>query len=176
MFNKTFRCTLAASTLLLAASVLVAPMAKAESDNDDVQGTLGATTLVNYEGTSFALDAINGHTGQDFGSVTFQSNDNDGWTLTVDSGNDGDLSDGTNDISYSPLTAAWDGTVPTGVTLTSSLDVTGLAVTVADATQLACSEAGGCTVNLTADILSTDIDGKPAGVYSDTLTFNFTAK
>ena len=171
MFNKIFRRTLAASILLIGASIWVAPIAKAASDNDTVSGEVAAINSVDYTAPGqFTLDPTNGNTDESFGSVTIQNNDNDGWTLTVTSTNSGNLNHATfGNIPYTDFEANRGGGA-IDVTITGGTD------TVEDVSALTCADSTGCTYNITADIANTAIDGMAAGVYSDTLTFTLMSK
>ena len=171
MFNNIFRRTLAASALLIGASVWVAPIAKAADDNGTVSGEVAAINTVDYTAPNqFTLDPTNGNTDQDFGSVVIQNNDNDGWTLTVTSTNNGNLNNATfGNIPYTDFEANR-GAGVIDVTITGGAD------TIEDVAALTCADSTGCTYAITADIAGAAIDGMAAGVYSDLLTFTLTSK
>lgn len=176
MLNATFRRILIASGLLIGASLVLSPSAMADSANGNTSGTVDPINNVDYTPPAGAtLNPSAGNADMGFGSLFIQNNDNDGWTLTVDSTNNGTLVDAVSSavIPYSNLDFV-DATSGTPLGNQSAVDVSGAAIQVYGPTSLTCADSTGCTVNLRADVSAGDIDGKPAGTYSDTLTFVLT--
>lgn len=178
MLQISMRRALLASGLAIGTALSFSPIARADSANGNVGGTVAPINNVDYTAPSTAtLNPSAGNTNQSFGSVFVQNNDNDGWTLTVASGNSGKLHDAVSgtDIAYTGLTAtATSGDLNTAPV---SLSVgSGNAVNMYSPSALTCAASSGCNISLDADIASEAVDGMAAGTYSDTLTFNLTNK
>ena len=171
MFAKIFRNSLLASSLLIGASLLVGPAAMAEDDSlsvnsdDDVTGVvhlINEITFTPADPTAIVADA--GATGFVMGELSLRNNHVNGWTLSVESTNQGKLQNGSYAIEYTAVTAA----AVEGETTNSSVDpATGGNLIVADYT--AAVAAGVDEVQVTANIASGQ--HVPAGEYTDTLTF-----
>lgn len=123
-----------------------------------------AVEIVDYTASStFTLDPSVGNPNQDLGMVHIQSDSATGWVLLVRSTQGGKLSHSTHPsaVAYS-LTI--DG-IPVG-SLAGGGDVT-----VRNTSTLTCPPSTGCNLLVRATALASDIAGKPAGSYSDTLVF-----
>lgn len=171
MFAKTFRNSLLASSLLIGASLLIAPVAMAAEDdlsvNDDGDVT-GVVHLINEitfapaEPTPIVADT--GATGFVMGELSLRNNHANGWTLSVESANEGKLINGDHVIEYTNLIA---DSVEGETTNNFVNPATGGSLIVADYT--AAVAAGVDEVQVKADIASGQ--HVPAGEYTDTLTF-----
>lgn len=123
-----------------------------------------ALDIVDYTpSTSFTLNLSAGNPNQDFGTVHIQSDSATGWVLLVRSTQGGNLSHG-NHPSAVPYTLTIDGIQVSS--LAGGDDVTALTTST-----LTCPPPTGCTLPVRATVLASDIAGKPAGSYSDTLIF-----
>lgn len=124
--------------------------------------SVNALDVVSYTpGKPFRFNPISGNPNQDFGTVTIQSDNPTGWVLRVRSNNQGAFrhSGSVYTIQYS-LTV--DGTV---------VDLSDAEATAKVSTTSLCYEPGGCSYSLQGTMTAAEIDGKPAGSYTDTLTF-----
>lgn len=123
-----------------------------------------ALGIIDYTpSSSFTLNLSAGNPNQDFGTVHIQSDSATGWVLMVRSTRGGSLDHGTYPSAV-PYTLTVDG-----------LQISSLAggddVTALTASTLTCPPPIGCTLQVRATALASDIAGKPAGSYSDTLIF-----
>jgi len=122
-----------------------------------------ASEVVGYTpGNPFYFNPTVGNTNENFGNVNVQSDSSTGWILKVRSANQSALKHvGSNyRIQYS-LTL--DGL---GVELSSGMDAIAKSVNITT-----CLPPGGCNFPLQGTISVAEINGKPAGQYSDTLVF-----
>jgi len=112
---------------------------------------------------SFTLNPTSGNPNQDFGVVHVQSDSATGWVLRVRSLRGGVIKHETHPA-----------TVPYSLTV-NGLQVGrlagGNAVTVMTTTSLTCAAPTGCTFPVRATMMAGDVQGKPSGSYTDTLTF-----
>lgn len=123
-----------------------------------------ALGIIDYIPSSiFTLSLSAGNSNQDFGTVHIQSDSATGWVLMVRSAQGGSLYHGTYPSAV-PYSLTVDGIQ------VSSL-VGGADVTALTASTLTCPPPTGCTLPVRATALASDIAGKPAGSYSDTLVF-----
>ncbi len=122
-----------------------------------------AGEVVSYTpGSPFILNSTTGNPNENFGTVTVQSDSATGWVLKVRSATQSHLKHlGSNyRIQYS-LTV--DG---------SSVDVSSGTDAIAKAVSTpTCLPPTGCSLPMQGTISPLEIDGKPAGRYSDTLIF-----
>lgn len=113
--------------------------------------------------SSFTLNGTSGNPNQDFGVVHVQSDSATGWVLRVRSLRGGVIKHETHPA-----------TVPYSLTV-NGLQVGrlagGNAVTVMTTTSLTCAAPTGCTFPVRATMMAGDVQGKPSGSYTDTLTF-----
>ncbi|MFH7243459.1 MAG: hypothetical protein ACHWZW_11470 [Spirulina sp.] len=113
--------------------------------------------------SSFTLSLTSGNPNQDFGVVHVQSDSATGWVLRVRSLRGGVIKHETHTATV-PYSLAVDG-----------LQVGSLAggneVTVMTTTGLTCAAPTGCTFPVRATMMAGDVQGKPSGSYTDTLTF-----
>lgn len=176
MSTQSIRRFLVASGLLVGVSAAGAPLALAQvTSGDDVGGTVDPINTVAYTAplSNIALNPTSGNTGASFGDVTIQNNNAAGWTLAVKSLNGSQLKNLAGDlIAYTNFNVAGGPSLDPGVIDVSLADTFTTVQTVAD---LQCADSTGCAYTLTADIASTAIDGKPAGTYNDTITFQLTS-
>ncbi|MEA5448721.1 hypothetical protein VB780_09100 [Leptolyngbya sp. CCNP1308] len=123
-----------------------------------------ALEIIDYTpSSSFTLSLSAGNPNQDFGTVHIQSDSANGWVLRVRSIQRGKLSHSTHPSAV-PYTLTVDG-------LQVSSLASGDDVQVQTASTLTCPPPTGCTLPVRATALASDIAGKPAGSYSDTLVF-----
>lgn len=123
-----------------------------------------ALDIVDYTpSTTFTLNPSAGNPNQDFGTVHIQSESSSGWVLLVRSTQGGNLSHGTHPSAI-PYTLTIDGIQVSS--LAGSNDVTVLTTST-----LTCPPPIGCTLPVRATALASNITGKPAGSYTDTLVF-----
>jgi len=161
---------LIASGLFFGLSVVTTTAAYA----DDVVVTNPVLQAVSFTSTATAAAPISltvgsALTNQSIGNAVVKSNDADGFTVTVDSTNLGNLKNGSISIPYT--LGVTGGTV-------ANPDITTANVTVEDRIALVadCANSTGCSRPLTISIGATAMDGKPSGNYSDTLTFSIVNK
>lgn len=113
--------------------------------------------------SSLTLNGTSGNPNQDFGVVYVQSDSATGWVLRVRSLRGGVIKHETHPA-----------TVPYSLTV-NGLQVGrlagGNAVTVMTTTSLTCAAPTGCTFPVRATMMAGDVQGKPSGSYTDTLTF-----
>jgi len=160
-----------ASILLIGASFVVSPVARANSDT--VGGTVNAVNTVTFTGagTAGAIDVAAGATDFVLGDIDIQNNDPDGWTLNVQSANGGKLMFNTNEITYTGLNID----AIAGATITPvNLAVANTDEEIITAAYDAAVAAGVSNVSVHADIAGSQ--HVPAGIYTDTLTFTITNK
>ncbi len=123
-----------------------------------------ALDIIDYTpSTSFALILSTGNPNQDLGTVHIQSDSATGWVLLVRSTQGGNLSHNTHPSAV-PYTLTIDGIQVSS--LAGSNDVTVLTTST-----LTCPPPIGCTLPVRATALASNITGKPAGSYTDTLIF-----
>ncbi|WP_155523969.1 hypothetical protein [Nodosilinea nodulosa] len=123
-----------------------------------------ALEIIDYTpSTTFTLSSSVGNLNQDFGTVHIQSDSATGWVLLVRSTQGGKLYQGTHSSAV-PYSLTVDGLQVSS--LAGGGDVTALTVS-----SLTCSPPSGCTLPVRATALTSDVAGKPAGPYSDTLVF-----
>lgn len=123
-----------------------------------------ASDVVQYHpGSPFRLDPNPGNNTHDFGTIHIESDNSSGWTLQVQSSNEGTLSHSSAQASI-PYILQIDGNTVNNLS-------SGHSVTVQSASRLTCSPPDGCDYQVEGFISSNDIDGKPSGSYSDTLIF-----
>jgi hypothetical protein len=122
-----------------------------------------ASEVVSYTpGNSFNFNPVMGNPNESLGTVNVQSDSSTGWVLKVRSANQGAFKHlgSTYHIQYS-LTV--DGL---SVDLSSGTDAIAKSVNTTT-----CADPGGCNFPLQGTVSATEIDGKPAGRYTDTLIF-----
>lgn len=112
---------------------------------------------------TFTLNVATGNSQQDFGSVHIQSDSPNGWILRVRSTQSGALSHGTHSYTI-PYALTVDGE------LISNLS-SGNDITVRTTSTLTCDAPSGCNLPVQVTLVASDIQGRPAGSYSDTLVF-----
>jgi hypothetical protein len=168
MSIQTILRTLIASGVVVGAVAALSPVAFAATDNDTQSGSITAIETVNYTaGGSLTIVPNTAQNDTNFGSVNVQSNANGGWILAVASTNGSILKNGAiADIAY---TLKVDG---------AGVDVSTPAtpITAKDVSVLTAAGTGGVNYPVLGTIAAADSNGKPAGTYSDTLTFTLTNK
>lgn len=128
---------------------------------------VSAETTMRYSpGDSFTFDPSLGNSSQDFGVVHVESDNNTGWTLRVRSQAHGKMYDSHGEASIRYELEVDGHTINN---LSSGNDVTALFTS-----RLTCPPPGGCDYAVRGRIWVTEIDGKPAGRYSDRLIFTLT--
>ena len=124
---------------------------------------------VTYNSTSsFSLSYATGNPNQDFGTVQIQSDNPNGWVLKVRSAQAGNLAH-----------ASHPSTIPYTLTVNGILVgnlASGTDVEVMTTSTLTCETLTGCTFPVQATISANNVNGKPAGHYSDTLVFSLVNK
>ena len=179
MLSTFSRNTLIASTLLVGASLLVGPAARAADDLDpatnsgdaEVSATVELINRVTFgPAETTRVQPVTAQTDIAFplGTVTIRNNDPDGWNLNVASTNAGVLKFGAHTLSYSTITLADTNDItesPVNPT-TGGLLATG---------DFSARVAGG-TEEINVSALLTVPTTVAAGEYTDTLTFTLTSK
>ncbi|MDZ5650522.1 spore coat protein U domain-containing protein [Nitrospirillum sp. BR 11828] len=121
-----------------------------------LKGTVVTACTVDVTDLGVALDVVTGETKRQVGSVVENCNDGKGYTISVNSANNGKLKSGTNTVAFTPF---YDGTTGNG---SGSVSVTRSKATFAKTASLA------VTIPANAKTI--------AGSYSDTLTITIKAK
>lgn len=170
--QTVLRSLIASGLVLGSVSSAFAPAAFAATDNDTQSGQILPIETVNYTAApTFTITPDSLMTDQGFGSVNVQSNANAGWTLAVASTNGSLLQHTT--IAGAPGQIAYtlkvDGT-------TVNVGTAAAVVTAKDVSALTCAATGGCNYTVQGTIAAAASNGKPAGTYSDVLTFTLTNK
>jgi hypothetical protein len=169
MSYQTILRTLIASGIVVGAVAALSPAAFAATDNATQSGSITAIETVDYvAGPSLTIVPNTLQADQNFGSVQVQSNSNNGWTLAVASTNGSVLKNGA--IAAIAYTLKVDG---------AAVDVSTAATPVntsLDPASLTAAAGTGNNYLVKGSIAAIDSNGKPAGTYSDTLTFTLTNK
>jgi len=134
--------------------------------NNPPVGSVAFTQTAGSLGSSIAISATTGLPSTKIGTLNVQSNDSLGYTVTASSTNNGSFKLGSASLAYTMQFAAFDApitTVGTAIEDLSALDANS-------------SAAGGQTRDVKVAIATSELSGKPAGDYSDTITFTYTAK
>ncbi|WP_008313430.1 hypothetical protein [Leptolyngbya sp. PCC 6406] len=123
-----------------------------------------ALGIVQYTpSNTFTLNVTIGNSQEDFGTVHIQSDSPNGWILQVRSTQGGALRHSI--YSYTiPYSLTVDGE------LISNLS-SGNDITVRTTSTLTCDAPVGCTFPVQATLIASEVNGKPAGPYLDTLVF-----
>lgn len=118
--------------------------------------------------STFSLNYVTGNPNQNIGSVNIQSDNPNGWVLKVRSSHAGNLAH-TSHPSTIPYTLTVNGSLVGN--LASGNDVEVMATST-----LTCETPTGCTFPVQATVSANNVNGKPAGHYSDTLVFSLVNK
>ncbi len=169
MSIKTILRTVIASGFVVGAVAALSPVAFAASSNGTQSGSITTIETVAYTaGPSLTIAPNTLQADQDFGSVQVQSNSNNGWTLAVASTNGSILKNGA--IASIAYTLKVDGTAVDVSTAATNVN------TSLNPGSLTAAAGTGNNYLVKGSIAATDSNGKPAGTYSDTLTFTLTNK
>ncbi len=154
MFKKIATAAVTTAALMAASNSV-----QAGSDNSDtlkVQGSVAAVCTVDVEDYGVRLDLVKGADGKAIGEITETCNDADGYTITLASGEAGNMVNGAAKVAY---TIDYDSV--SGQSLSKDQSLTRKSAAYGDAHELA--------VNIEGDF------ERVAGSYADTITVTIAA-
>lgn len=177
MSIKTILRTVIASGFVVGTVAALSPAAFAVDNvsGGGVSGGIAPIEKVTFtSGSAVTVDPVSGMTASVLGSVKVQSNDYDGWKLQVKSANGAKLIDAvsTAQIIYSLGVGSYTPNVSVAAT---DVDVMTEPTSTGGANpRCAIADTAECAYNVKGTITAGNAAGKPAGTYSDTLTFTLT--